>query len=74
MSRSKKLDVYTDKRGWKTRLYLRRIRRTTKQFIKIKALQQGFTESTIPNPKALQNDYDYSDYTLANSYKNKIPK
>ena len=70
MSRSKKLDIATDKKRWKTRLYWRRVRRVINSFIK----NNWMNEREIPNARVIENDYDYCDYKIVNNYKRKIWK
>lgn len=74
MSRSKSLKIYTDKSGKGTRMYWRRVRHRINQFVKSNWYKEDFVETDIPDPKEIENDYDYSDYKIIDSYIDKKPK
>jgi len=63
MSRSFKLNIYKETSKGRKRWYWRTIRRVQKEFLK------QFKE--IPDKRIIINDYNYSDYTIVISYKNK---
>ena len=44
--------------------YWRMIRRIWKHKVKVSISKDDIENLTLPDPKAIVNDYDYSDYTL----------
>jgi hypothetical protein len=64
MSRSRKKPVVKDKpRNEKSGAkYWRAVRRVTNE--KVKFLNEALDDETLPDPKEIVNDYDYSDYHI----------
>jgi len=68
MSRSRKKAIYKDSWKGRTSFYWKTIRRKHNQLISqfYKKERFGYWEfdDSLPNPKTIVNDYDYSDYTI----------
>jgi hypothetical protein len=64
MSRSRRKPVVKDKpRNEKSGAkYWRTVRRVTNE--KVKYLNEALDDETLPIPKEIVNDYDYSDYNI----------
>jgi hypothetical protein len=62
MSRSRKQPIIKDgpRNHKKSSLYWRTVRRVTKD--KVRYFNETIEDETIPDPKEIVNDYDYSDY------------
>lgn len=72
MSRSIKQPIYKD-RGFKKESYWKTVRRNINN--KVRSLRNMINpdDETIPDPKEIINDYDYSDYIVdARNYPDEI--
>lgn len=72
MSRSRKKAIYKDSWKGRTSFYWKTIRRKHNQLISqfYKKDRFGYWEfdDSLPDPKTIVNDYDYSDYTVNHEY------
>jgi hypothetical protein len=70
MSRSRRKPVINDapRNHKKSSLYWRTVRRVTNE--KVKYLNETLDDETLPDPKEIINDYDYSDFQYDLRFRN----